>query len=132
MAKRAKRAPKRVESVDGVTFPVPQWPPAAIEEGKGEQKLVSGQPVQVTLRRFAGDRALRGLEWTSCCGCGMTHLIVYELFADGESPRWYLNTRSYSIPGSAPDSVKASTLGKQMLLPDPVEKWVGVKKKGGK
>jgi len=60
---------------------------------EGETRKLDGQPTKVSLTRFDGDAALRGGCWTVCCDCGLTHLVVYELYCeDGD---WTLITRDY-------------------------------------
>lgn len=57
--------------------------------------LRNGEPRQVALGLWEGDRAFHGEELMSCCGCGLDHFTSYELFT--ENRRVTLQVRSYRL-----------------------------------
>jgi len=45
----------------------------------------AGEPMDIRMVGFQGDEFLQSAEYNTCCGCGLRHLIVYELRKhDGE------------------------------------------------
>jgi hypothetical protein len=75
------------------------WPPRAERvkrERDGRQLNYDGQPTTVQLKRYDPDRALHAVIDNACCGCGLRHLMAFEVFQDSAG-RFYLNKRSYRI-----------------------------------
>ena len=60
----------------------------------GEEQVLDGEPARIPLLRFAGDGALRGAMWLTCCECGFRHLISYAVYGEGEAT--YLVVRHYA------------------------------------
>jgi len=74
------------------------WPPKfeRVKRIKDRQVNRDGQPTTVQLVRFAPDRALHASIDNECCGCGLRHLMAFEVFQDAAG-RFYLNKRSYRL-----------------------------------
>lgn len=73
------------------------WPPKKHDDTK---PFSPGQPGLVRLRRYGGDRSLRGHERQKCCDCGLLHLMTYEVFL-GPDKKFYLNSRAYRLTDTA-------------------------------
>ena len=69
------------------------WPP---KDKNDTHPFSEGQPGLVELKRFDGDRTLRGVERTKCCDCGLLHLFTFEVFR-GLDKKFYLNSRAYRL-----------------------------------
>jgi len=74
------------------------WPPSAerTKREKGRQVNHDGEATTVQLVRYLPDQSLRASIDNECCGCGLRHLMAFEVFRDAAG-RFYLNKRSYRL-----------------------------------
>ncbi len=73
------------------------WPPRPEprELHAAFTKMRDGEPFGIELPRWAGDTDPRGYYFDICCGCGLKHLVTYQLqHVNGE---FYLTKRFYRI-----------------------------------
>jgi hypothetical protein len=71
----------------------------------GEPHLASGEPIQLRLQRWPNDRGLHAGLWDTCCGCGLRHLVTYEIFVAGDNQP-YLQMRAFADERSRPKTKK--------------------------
>ena len=63
------------------------WPPPPDKKVDANR---SGEASWVYLRRFEGDGTLSGRIWNTCCGCGMEHLIAFNVLRTPKGDWWLL------------------------------------------
>jgi len=74
--------------------------------------MLPGAPMDLSLSRYEDDSSLRTHHKLTCCGCGLRHLFVYEVYAatitggsrKGE-PGWWMKVRAYSDDETRPKKV---------------------------
>ena len=75
-----------------------EWLPV-VEKHKKRRGVIQsrdGEPTLIPLRRWEYDKALHGQLWNACCGCGLEHLLTFEVFRDGDG-RFWLAKRPYRV-----------------------------------
>ena len=70
--------------------------PKKLNRKYGMTQNADGDASIIRLRRQRNDKSVRGSEHCACCDCGLTHLILFEVFR-GPDSEYYLTKRSYSI-----------------------------------
>ena len=74
------------------------WLPKAkrLNHRDGVQWNADGDAFTIPLKRQRNDRSVRGEELLTCCGCGLTHLLLFEVFRDSDGD-YLLTKRAYRL-----------------------------------
>lgn len=81
-----------------------RWPGPHLKpkyKKSGVHKVQDGEPTLLRLHRGINDRGLHASEWQACCGCGLRHLMVYEMFLTPNGKYW-MNARSFADERTRP------------------------------
>ena len=70
--------------------------PKKLNRKYGVSWMGDGDAMVISLNRQRNDRAVRGVEFCTCCDCGLTHLLCYEVFR-GSDGDYFLTKRAYRI-----------------------------------
>ena len=89
MAKKPKREQWRLPKT---------FKPAKVKKD-GSRQRYDGEPRFHDLVKHANDQTLSADTFVKCCGCGLTHLNIYNVL---ETPngKWHLLVRVYRVPGT--------------------------------
>lgn len=80
------------------------WPGPYIKrkyKKDGTHKVQGGEPIVLRLHRGINDRGLHTNEWQGCCGCGLRHLMTYEVFRETGGKYW-MNIRAFADERTRP------------------------------
>ena len=70
--------------------------PKKLNRKYGVSWMRDGDAMVISLNRQRNDTTVRGVEFCTCCDCGLTHLLCYEVF-QGPDGDYFLTKRAYRI-----------------------------------
>lgn len=89
----------------GVIFP----PKATKPNYQRDARIMSdGEPNIVPLVNYDNERSTRGADWVICCGCGLRHLMSYEVFTTPDK-KFHLVARAYADERTRPKARRPRT-----------------------
>jgi len=76
--------------------------PKKLNRKYGVSWMRDGDAMVISLNRQRNDTTVRGVEFCTCCDCGLTHLHTYNIVRIRlkKKTKWYLVERAYRIQGT--------------------------------